>query len=137
MENHFICPHCRGYISVGEHIIFRIRNRNKEYGLLLLHPEIGNYTSLKHPSFDFNEGDAIDFYCPLCSHSLGTDIDENLSFVIMTDKQCKEWDIYFSRIAGEQSTYQVSGDTVKVKGEHSGKYTWFRLSDKYKRYLKK
>jgi hypothetical protein len=137
MENYFICPHCGGHLKVGDYIIFKVKNPQKEFGLLLLHPEIGNYTSIKHPKFQYEKGDAVDFYCPLCSHSLSTDFDENLTYVVMTDKQGKEYDIYFSRIAGEQSTYQVSGDTVKASGEHSSKYTYFRMSDRFKRFLKK
>jgi len=53
----------------------------------------------------------------------------------MIDKDSKEYDIYFSRIAGERSTYQVSGDTVMVAGEHSSRYTYFKMSDKFKKYL--
>lgn len=137
MQNYFICPHCRGHLKVGDYIIFRVKNPKKEYGILLLHPEIGNYTSIKHPKFEYKDGDAVDFYCPLCSHSLSTDFDENLIYVIMLDNQNKEFDIYFSRIAGEKSTYQVSGDTVMASGEHSGKYTYFRMSDRFKKFLKK
>lgn len=137
MKNHFICPHCRGHLKVGDHIIFRVKNKDGEFGILLLHPEVGNYSCIKHPGFNYSEGDPVDFFCPLCSHSLSTDIDENLTFVIMIDKDEKEFDIYFSRIAGEQSTYQVAGDTVMVTGEHSGKYTYFRMSEKFRRFLKK
>jgi len=137
MENHFICPHCRGHLKVGDHIIFRVRNSKNKYGLLLLHPEIGNYNSIKHPQFKFTEGDTIDFYCPLCLHSLSTDVDENLAYVVMIDKEGKEHDIYFSRIAGEKSTYQVTGDTVTATGEHSGRYTYFRMSERFKRFLRK
>ncbi len=137
MENHFICPHCRGHLKVGNHIIFRVRNMKSDFGLLLLHPMIGNYSSVKHPDFEFKEGDAIDFYCPLCTHSLSTDFDENLTYVVMIDDKGAEHDIYFSRIAGEKSTYQVSGDTVTATGEDSGKYTYFRMSERFKRFLRK
>ena len=136
MDNHFLCPHCNGHLKVGDRIIFRVRNENKEYGLLLLHPEIGNYSSLKHPDFAYSEGETLDFYCPLCSHSLSTDIDENLAYVFMIDEKGRESDIYFSRIAGEESTYKVSDNVVTATGEHSGKYTYFRLSEKFRKYLK-
>ena len=136
MENHFICPNCHGHLKVGNHIIFRIRNRKKDYGLLLLDPKIGNYQSIKHPEFEFQQGEALEFYCPLCHQNLGADFDQNLTHVEMIDKDNKEHDIYFSRIAGEESTYQVSGDTVRASGEHSGKYTYFKMSAKFKNFLK-
>ena len=121
---------------MGDYIIFRVQNLKKEKGLLLLHPEIGNYSSMKHPSFAFKEGDKLDFSCPICSHALDSDIEENLIHVVMIDKDQKENDIYFSRIAGEKSTYQVMGRTVMATGAHSSRYTYFKLSDKFKRFLK-
>jgi transcription elongation factor Elf1 len=137
MENQFICPHCGGHLKVGDRIIFRVRNAKKKYGLLLLSPQIGNYNSVKHPQFEYSEGEALDFYCPICSHILSTTIDENLIFVVMVDNHGVEHNIYFSRIMGEQSTYQVSGDTVTATGEHSGKYTYFSMSDRFRQFLKK
>lgn len=135
MENHYICPHCRSHLKVGEYIIFKIRNREREKGLLLLHPEIGNYTSIKHPQFKFREGDRIDFFCPLCMQHLDAVMDENLIHVIMIDEEDREHDIYFSRIAGEKSTYQVSEEGVKTTGEHSCRYTHFKMSDDMIQYL--
>jgi hypothetical protein len=129
MENHYLCPHCRGQLRIGEYIIFRIRNASREKGLLLLHPEIGNYSSLKHPQFEFREGERIDFFCPICYQSLDAAIDENLVHVIMIDPKGKEHKIYFSRIAGERSTYQVSEEGIQETGEHSYRYTHFKLSD--------
>lgn len=135
MRNHFICPHCRGHLKVGDNIIFRVQNPHKEKGLVLLHPEIGNYSSIKHPSLAYEEGDKLDFSCPICGHALDSDIEENLIHVIMIDRDQKENDIYFSRIAGEKSTYQVMGGTVMATGAHSSRYTYFKMSDKFKRFL--
>jgi hypothetical protein len=135
MENHFICPYCRGHLRVGDYIIFRIRNRKREKGLLLLHPEIGNYTSIKHPGFRCKEGDRIDFFCPICMQSLDAAMDENMVHVIMIDEKGKEQEIYFSRIAGEKSTYQVSEEGIRATGEHSYRYTHFKMSDDMIQYL--
>ena len=136
MEKFYICPQCRGHLKVGEYIVFAAKNARKNSGLLLLHPRIGNYTSIKHPSFDYIDGESIDFYCPLCQNRLVASFDENLVYVIMIDRDQKEYDIYFSRIAGEQSTYQVRDDTVMSAGEDSSKYTYFKMSDKFKKFLK-
>lgn len=136
MQKYYICPECNGHLKVGEYIIFTAKNQKKESGLLLLHPGIGNYTSIKHPTFSYQKGEPLDFYCPLCSASLVSKFDENLVHVMMMDKDKKEYDIYFSRIAGEQSTYKVSGDkTVMAAGEHSHRYTYFKIPDKLKKYL--
>jgi hypothetical protein len=139
MQKYYICPECKGHLMVGEYIVFVAKNQNKESGLLLLHPNIGNYDSIKHPTFTFKKGELLEFCCPLCSSCLVSKFDKNLVHVIMMDKDKKEYDIYFSRIAGEKSTYKVSGDssTVMSTGEHSDRYTYFRMPDKLKKYLHK
>jgi len=136
MKKFYLCPHCRGHLKVGDYIVFSALNNKKQKGLLLLHPQIGNYSSIKHPSFKYNDGDPIDFFCPLCQTKLVSTFDENLVYVVMIDKDNVEYDIYFSRIAGEKSTYKVSGDTVMAAGENSSKYTYFKMSEKFKKYLK-
>lgn len=137
MKSSFICPYCRGHLKVGDQLIFRVRNQKKEYGLLMLSPLIGNYDSVKNPDFEYHTGDALQFYCPLCSHLLSTSIDENLIFVVMVDEQKVEHNIYFSRISGEKSTYQVTDDTVIARGEHADRYTYFSISDNFRQYFKK
>jgi len=137
MGSSFICPYCRGHLKVGDQVVFRIRNHKKEFGLLLLSPQIGNYHSVKNPDFVYKTGEALEFYCPLCSHTLSTTINENLIFVLMVDNQGVEHNIYFSRISGEKSTYQVTGDTVTAAGEHSDRYTYFSISDRFRQYFKK
>ena len=134
MDNHYLCPHCRGHLRVGEYIIFKIRNKRREKGLLLLHPEIGDYTSIKHPQLNFKEGERIDFFCPICLQSLDAAIDENLVHVIMTDAQHGEHEVYFSRITGERSTYKISEQGVMETSEHSHRYTRFKMSDDYIQY---
>jgi hypothetical protein len=122
---------------VGDHIIFRIRNRERQKGLILLHPEIGNYSSVKHPSLKIKEGERIDFFCPICLQSLDASMEENLVYVIMIDEQNREHKIYFSRIAGEKSTYQVSEEGIRETGEHSDRYTHFKMSDDMLQFLKR
>ena len=56
----------------------------------------------------------------------------------MVDKDKKEYDVYFSRIAGEKSTYQVADDkTVSATGEHSHRYTYFKIPEELKKFLQK
>lgn len=103
-----MCPHCRGYLKVGECIVFKIRNTRRERALLMMHQEGEAYTGIKHSSFHSEEGERIDFYCPLCMQSLDAALDENLVQVLMIDQSGDEQEIYFSRIPGEQNSYQVS-----------------------------
>ncbi len=133
--NDFLCPQCGEHIRVGENIIFKVRNSKKQSALLLLSPQIGNYTSIKHPSFEIKTGEYLEFYCPLCNASLISDIHKNLAKVILRDETGTHSDVYFSQIVGEQSTYQTKGDSVKASGSDAGKYTHFRVGEKFKKYL--
>ena len=120
---------------MGENIVFKVRNPLREKGLLLLHPEVGNYSSIIHPKFHFDEGDRIDFFCPLCMSSLDAALNENLVHVIMVDPEGKEHEIYFSRIAGENITYQISNQGVIQTGVHFYRYTHFKITDKHSPHL--
>ncbi len=133
--NDFLCPKCKGHLRVGDHIIFKVKNGEKKHALLLLNPQIGNYSSIKHPSFDYKEGEYLEFMCPLCNASLKSDIHENLALVLMKDEEGKSFAVYFSQIAGEHSTYETDGDSVHIEGEDAGRYTYFKVGDKFKKYF--
>jgi hypothetical protein len=102
---------------------------------MLLSPHIGNYTSVKHPTFDIETGEPLEYFCPLCNGSLTSDIHENLAHVILHDENDKSNDVYFSRIVGEQSTFTTYGESVSVAGEDAGKYTYFKIGDKFRKYF--
>lgn len=133
--NDFLCPKCREHIRVGDNIIFKIKNIKKQSALLLLSPQIGNYTSIKHPSFEIRQGEYLEFYCPLCNASLMSDIHKNLARVIQYDESGKANDVYFSQIVGEHSTFATDGESVHVAGEDAGKYTYFKIGEKFKKFF--
>ena len=131
----FLCPRCSEHLRIGDHLIFKVKNTAKQTALLLLSSQIGNYTSMKHPTFEFKEGEFLDFYCPLCNASLKSAIHPNLAWVILQDETGKRNDVYFSQIAGEHSTFSTDGKTVYSTGEDAGRYTYFKIGDKFKKYL--
>ena len=61
--------------------------------------------------------------------SLDAALEENLVQVIMVDREGKEHEVYFSRIAGEESTYRVNEEELMVSGKHSYRYRYFELTD--------
>lgn len=133
--NDFICPRCGDHLRVGEHLIFKVKNIRKQSALLMLSPQIGNYSSIKHPSFQYNAGEMLEFFCPLCGAPMKSDIHTNLAKVIMVDGSGKKLDVYFSQVAGEHSTYETDGDSVHAAGEDAGRYTYFKIGDKFKKYF--
>jgi hypothetical protein len=133
--NDFLCPKCLDHIRVGDNIIFKVRNHKKQSGLLLLNPQIGNYTSVKHPTFKIEQGEYLEYFCPLCNASLMSGIHDNLAYVIMNDESGKSHEVFFSQIVGEHSTFATDGDFVHVEGENAGRYTYFKIGDKFRKYF--
>jgi len=81
-------------------------------------------------------GERVEFSCPLCNKSLTADIDKNLTHILLKEDN-KLYDIYFSKIKGEKSTYVVNKEGVTRAGEHADRYTYFTMGDEYKKFLSK
>jgi hypothetical protein len=78
----------------------------------------------------FKGMDCLDFFCPVCGSNLqATGVNPNLARVIMIDEDQKEYDVYFSRLRGEQSTFKISnGDIVDKYGKDSSSYMDYFMS---------
>lgn len=125
MKTEFLCPKCSGYLSVGENVIFNIRNRKNVGGLLLLSPSLGDYTYTMHPSYQISPGEDIDFYCPICHASLSVKGIESLASILMIDEKGLKHRVVFSKKEGEQCTYKVSDQVIEKYGLHAQNYLDF------------
>jgi len=125
MENNYLCPKCKGYLNVGQHVIFSVTIANNKKGLLLLSPELGDYSVVCHPSLTLTEGEKIDFHCPICRARLASKKHINLAKVLMVNEKNEVYEVYFSEIAGERCTFQIMSGNFKVFGEHSQLYREF------------
>ena len=135
MFNDFLCPHCEGHMMIAGHIIFAaVRKKDNRTGVILLNPKIGDYTSVLHPSFKVDEGEEVDFLCPMCHKDLAAmDVNQKLVRIIMVDEYSDKHEIFFSGIAGEHCTYKITGAKIESTGEASEKYLkYFKLCEKYK-----
>jgi hypothetical protein len=79
---------------------------------------------------EFKEMECLDFFCPICRSNLtATDVNKNLVRIIMIDKNQREYDLYFSRLRGEHSTFIISDDNiVKKYGKDSSSYVDYFMS---------
>ncbi len=125
MNNHFLCPKCRSFLNIEDSLIFSVKSENGETGLVALSPELGNYKVSTNPHFTIEEGNRYEFYCPVCNTNLATDMNENLTHLHMVDEESNEYEVMFSKIAGEKSTYTLIGENVKMFGDDSGNYVDF------------
>lgn len=122
----FLCPHCRGHLRVSNSIIFLTKTTKGKSGLLLISPELGDYSVKMHPTYsDFEEGEVVNFICPICYENLDAEeYDKNLAKVIMQEDTKKESIIVFSKIVGEKCTYQIAHKEKEIRkyGEHKDEY---------------
>lgn len=125
MKIDYMCPKCRGHLKIGDQIILTVKKKGWSGGMILMHPELGNYKFENHPSFMFEEGDHLDFYCPICMTKLTSKRHENLCMILMRDENNQTFEILFSRIKGEKSTYKIIGETRNIYGRDSNLYVDF------------
>lgn len=121
-KNEFLCPKCRGKLRIGQSIVLAAKDTDGERGLILLSPELGNYETQHHESFNVSEGVLVDFYCPLCNKKITSTQNKNLASLILREEDGEEYDIIFSQIRGEQCTYKVLGEHVEIFGKHAAEY---------------
>ena len=105
MRTDFICPKCTNILNVGENVVFSAKSKWRKEGLILLHPELGNNSIVKHPSFKVNKGEILDFYCPYCGEMLKSEKHTNLAKILIRDENGNEGEVHFSRISGQHATY--------------------------------
>jgi hypothetical protein len=122
MHNDFLCPKCNGQLNVGDVMIFVSKAKDERNGLLLLNPELGNYSVMNHKFFQISKGELVEFTCPICQENLTSEIDTNLASVFMIDKNNVQHNILFSKINGEKCTYKITGDDLESFGEDSEHY---------------
>ncbi len=123
MNNDFLCPHCDGYLTPRENIVFSVKTESGKVGIILLSPELGNYSVIRHESIALEEGEKVSVYCPICHADLALqDEKENLVRIIYEDPQHKRHDLIFSGIFGEKCTYKITEGEVESFGEHAAKY---------------
>jgi len=117
MAVQYLCKVCRGNLNPKTSIILaaaKLSNRSHK-GLILLNPEIGNYTMTTHPSFQIKPGEEYIYTCPICSAQLNSMKYLHMVRIIMVDDRGKEFNIYFSGIAGEKCTYKIRGNKIEEK----------------------
>lgn len=122
MATDFKCPHCLSLLNVGENVVFSTRNSWGKQGLIILHPDLGNYKVIKHPEFEVMPGELLEFYCPFCNKQLLSERNFNLAKILMNDDKGLVCEIHFSRIAGQHSTYKIIGDNVEIFGKDASEY---------------
>jgi len=128
MKTDYICPHCKSHLVCGDNLILTLESETgKKRGLLMMNIGLGDYSYLSHPSLQFDDGEVVDFFCPVCRTNLKVpDINDKLIMLILIDEKGKEYDFYFSRVAGEHSTFTIDkDDVIEHYGEDASAYVTY------------
>lgn len=125
MKLDYLCPKCKGHLRIGDQLILAARNKDQISGLILFHPRLGNYKIDHHNSFVIKKGEQLNFSCPLCAKKLYTKLHDNLTKLILRDEKHQEFEVLFSSIAGQESTYKIEGETMEFFGKDSDDYIQF------------
>jgi hypothetical protein len=137
MAVEYLCKACRGHLKVKTSIVLAAQKTNtSQRGLIFLNPEIGDYTTTSHPSFKIMEGEEYIYTCPICHSQLNSVKYNHLVRIIMIDEDGKEFDIYFSGIAGEKCTFKIRGTKLEKKGPDTKLYDkYFEVPEEDRKYL--
>jgi hypothetical protein len=137
MAVEYLCKVCRGHLKVKTSIVLAASKTNSsQRGLIFLNPEIGNYTTTTHPSFQIKEGEEYIYTCPICHSQLNSAKYNHLVRIIMIDEDKKEFNIYFSGIAGEKCTYKIRGTKLEKQGPDAKLYDkYFEVPEEDRKYL--
>ena len=131
MKTKFVCSYCDETINVGNDIVLVAKNDVGQKGLVMLHTELGNYTTKCSPDFKIVEGDMVKFSCPICKHNLTNNKNERLAHFVQVQNEEKRFHIIISAIYGEKCTYKVEeSKVIETFGDHWARYQnpdWFLL----------
>ena len=117
-DNDYICPQCKGHLNVGGYLVFATQTQRKHKGLIMMSPVVGEYKYLHHDKFQLGKGEMVDFECPICQTDLTSEKSKDHAMIYMVgDEDHMEYELYFSKKAGKQSTYVVAQDNIEAFGD--------------------
>jgi len=114
----FYCPDCSQCLDDKKEIHLKYRRSNGDSGDVYLSTTLGNYKKRLIPNVEFKDKELIDFICPHCNSTIHSSDKENYVHLIMRVENKFDFEILFSRVAGEQKTYLVTEDGVECYGEN-------------------
>lgn len=114
----FACPECDSVLSHKGKLVLTTRRANGDTGTIYLEMAIGNYDYTHEPPAVFEKGELVEFFCPFCQANLKSEDHENFARLKMIVDEGIEFELLFSRIAGERKTHIITEDGIET---YSGK----------------
>lgn len=122
MTRSYHCPSCGKILNPGTKVVLLIDHLG-ERELILLSPELGDYTVVYPLSFEPEPGRRYTFRCPVCQVDLTSAANDSLVELDAETDDGRGERVGFSRIYGERATFVGSGpDHVTLYGDHATRY---------------
>jgi len=122
MSRNYHCPHCNRVLNPGTKVVLVIDNSG-DRELILLSPELGDYTVVYPLSFEPELGRRYSFLCPVCQTDLTSAVNDRLVELDAESDDGRSERVGFSRVYGERATFVGSGpDHVTLYGDHATRY---------------
>lgn len=113
----YVCPKCNGHLNVGNKIVFATKTKRNHKGLIMLSQAIGEYSYEHHDKYQLEKGELVDFECPVCQADLTSKKAKDHAMINIVGDEGMGYELYFSKVAGNQSTYVVAQDSIEAFGE--------------------
>jgi len=112
----YSCPSCNAMLNPDVSIVL-VGQHGEDRILVGFHPQPGNFEVYLPPGVQPARGSRWVFLCPVCHQDLVASPDADLCAVMLHDGG-RTHRVLFSRVAGDQATFVVSGMEVE---EHHGR----------------
>ncbi len=117
-EYQFNCPNCDHDLVETGKLYFVTQRQNGDVGKIYLSIKFGSYSYVHVPKAEFALNELVLFFCPSCNSSLTDNVYTNFIKLKMLVEKKFEFEILFSRKAGEHKTYIITEDGIERYGEH-------------------
>ncbi|HSN57532.1 MAG TPA: hypothetical protein VLT32_22875 [Candidatus Sulfomarinibacteraceae bacterium] len=122
MSRHYHCPRCHKLLNPGTKVVLLIEHV-AERELILLSPELGDYTIVYPLSFEPELGSLYTFRCPVCQADLTSAANGKLVELEAETDDGRNERVGFSRVYGERATFVgTAPDHVTFYGDHAIRY---------------
>jgi len=112
----YFCPKCDEKLSESNQVVFTIQ-RNNEKSKIFLEPKPGSYSIKCQPECTFVLNEEVDFFCPYCEENLKSDRYSKFVEIILKVTDSVIFDVFFSRIYGDHTTYVGIEDFEEEYGD--------------------
>ena len=117
-EYDYHCPHCSQLLNADNKVIFKIEKSTSEKGTIELSPKVGEYSYKCEPNMIFENGEAMEFFCPACKVNLKSKKYPKFIALRLFVTSSVHFEMLFSRVFGDRRTYVITEDMTEKYGDN-------------------